>query len=307
MDLMERARGVLYGQCIGDNLGSQVEFESAAEIAAQYPDGVRDMAGGGPHGIHAGQLTDDTEMAADLIGSLVECGGFDAADVLRRYEAWVNGGAFDVGNTCGAALRWGRRDTDSQANGALMRISPLAVAYAGRPGEAAQFAREDAELTHPNAMTRAANAVYVGALSEVIAGAEPLPALRKWLAAEDLAQHLDHHAQDYSLGIWEEQPPESGAGWVLNALHATVYHVAQGTDFEEAMVQTIALGTDTDTNAAIVGAFLGGVVGAEGIPARWRTVIDSVEQPLAHNRPARYVPNVGKWAEGLVALSETGR
>lgn len=304
-DLLGRARGVLYGQCIGDNLGSQVEFMSRAEIAEEYPDGVREMLGGGPHEILAGQPTDDTEMAVDLIGSLVEMGGFDEADVRTRYEMWVSGGAFDVGNTCAAALRWNAPDADSQANGALMRVSPLAVAYSGRPEEAAEFARRDAELTHPNPMTKAANAVYVGALAEVLAGADAKESLRRWLQAEDLAQYLDFRALDrgYTLDNWEDEPPESGAGWVLNALHAVVYHVAQGTDFEEALVQTIALGQDTDTNAAIVGAFLGGIVGEDGIPARWRETVDSVEQPLAYNRPARYVPRVHEWARALTSLA----
>lgn len=233
-------------------------------------------------------------------------GRFDADDVLRRYHAWAASGPFDIGITCSSALRSGVKDGASQANGALMRVAPLAVAYAGQAEVAAMHARDDASLTHPNAMTRAANAVYAGALADVLGGADPLEALRRWLAAENLTQHLDDRARarDYSLESWEHEPPESGAGWVLNALHAVVYHVAAGTDFEEALVRTIALGGDTDTNAAIVGAFLGGVVGEDGIPARWRSVIDTVETPLANGRPERYVPRVSEWAEVLISLGE---
>lgn len=306
MELISRARGVLYGQVIGDNLGSQVEFDSPDKIAAAYPDGVREMEGGGPHAIIAGQPTDDTEMAVELIESLTVCGGFDAGDVLRRYQSWAMSEPYDIGFTCMSALRAGVKDDASQANGALMRVSPVAVAYAGQAAQAAKHARADAALTHPNPMTRAANAVYAGALAEVLAGADPLEALRRWLAAEDLAQYLDDRAVErgYSLENWESEPPADGAGWVLNALHAVVYHVAAGNDFEEALVQTIALGGDTDTNAAIVGAFLGGVVGDEGIPARWREVVDNVEAPLAHGRSDRYVPRVDEWAEDLTALAE---
>src|ERR1043166_3147719 len=46
---LERAQGALLGQVIGDSLGSQVEYKSAAEIARLFPRGVREPAGGGPY------------------------------------------------------------------------------------------------------------------------------------------------------------------------------------------------------------------------------------------------------------------
>ena len=39
-----RAMGCLLGQVVGDSLGSLVEFRSAKEIAASFPDGVSDLA-----------------------------------------------------------------------------------------------------------------------------------------------------------------------------------------------------------------------------------------------------------------------
>lgn len=307
MQLEQRARGVLYGLVIGDNLGALVEFAQPEDIAWQYPDGVREMRAGGVHKLVAGQGTDDTEMAVELLESLVERGGFDADDVLRRYTGWLESDPFDKGDTIRRALEDGDMDGKSQANGAMMRVSPLAIAYAGDAAAAQQFSRVDAALTHPNPMAAAANAVYVGALVDVLGGADPLEALRVRLGEEDLAQYLDDKARGrhYTLDNWEKEPPASGGGWVLNALHVVVYHVAQGTDFEEALVETIGLGGDTDTNAAIVGAFLGAVVGEEGIPERWRNTVDGVTT-LNHGRPERYIPRVAEWADALVALSKAG-
>lgn len=37
MSMTDRAQGVLYGQVIGDSLGSLVEFASPDTIAADYP------------------------------------------------------------------------------------------------------------------------------------------------------------------------------------------------------------------------------------------------------------------------------
>lgn len=302
MDIMSRARGVLYGQCIGDNLGALVEFYRPEEVAAEYPDGVREMRDGGHWGLKAGQATDDTEMAIELIEALRRAGGYEESEVLAGYKRWMDTDPFDAGFTCRTALERGEKDHESQANGALMRISPLAVAYAGNPAEAERFARADAALTHPHPMTVAANAVYAGALADVLGGADPLEALRTRLERENLDQHRDDAAiaRGDTTATWESQLPANGGGWVCTALNAVVYHVAQGTDFEEALVRTIALGGDTDTNAAIVGAFLGGVVGEQAIPQRWRDVIDAIQPPLTHNRPERYIPRPREWAAALL-------
>ena len=43
--ILDRAKGCLFGQVIGDNLGALVEFQTEEEIADAYPDGVRDLRG----------------------------------------------------------------------------------------------------------------------------------------------------------------------------------------------------------------------------------------------------------------------
>ena len=46
------------------------------------------MVGGGPFSLLPGQWTDDTSMALCLATSLLERGGFDAADQMQRYLRW---------------------------------------------------------------------------------------------------------------------------------------------------------------------------------------------------------------------------
>ena len=55
---------------------------------------------------------------------------------------------------------------------------------------------------------------------------------------------------------------------------------------------TITRGGDTDTNAAICGALFGAVVGASGIPKRWRDVVDRCRPGpgTLRPRPAEYWP-----------------
>ena len=141
--LLRRAQGCLLGQLAGDSLGSLVEFESAARIKARYPHGVRILADGGTFGTIAGQPTDDSELALALARSIVANGGYDRERVAQGYVRWYNSEPFDCGNTIGQAcgaptdfdLQSGRvaercawaASTTSQSNGALMRVSPLAI------------------------------------------------------------------------------------------------------------------------------------------------------------------------------------
>lgn len=244
---------------------------------------MRELTGGGPFHVIAGQPTDDSELALALARSLVRCGGYDEEDVRDAYRRWAASLPFDIGNTCASALIPPYMpNRDSKSNGALMRVSPLAVAYAGRPLEAAQFARTDAALTHPNSYTVDVNAAYTAALAAVIAGDNPTEAL---LAH---AGPLEAEVREFMAA-----PPESveeRIGFVRHAFHLTCYYAANPTSFEEDLVDTVGMGGDTDTNAAIVGAFLGGVHGIEAIPRRWRDVIDGYEAD-ATERPEAYAPH----------------
>lgn len=99
MDKVERYRGSLLGLAAGDALGAPVEFMPRGSFEP-----VEDIRSGGPHRVEAGQWTDDTSMALCLAESLIECGGFDPVDQLRRYLKWYREGylsskgyCFDIG------------------------------------------------------------------------------------------------------------------------------------------------------------------------------------------------------------------
>jgi len=48
IEMLERAQGCLLGQLAGDALASLVEFQTPEQIRREYPDGVRELANGGP-------------------------------------------------------------------------------------------------------------------------------------------------------------------------------------------------------------------------------------------------------------------
>lgn len=148
-EVLARAQGCLLGQLAGDALGSLVEFWEPEEIREVYPEGVRELADGGTWSTIAGQPTDDSEMALSLARMIVERDRYDPEEARQAYATWLDSGPFDCGSTVYSGLA-GRPNPDSQANGALMRISPLGIFGAYRePAQVAEWARQDAALTHP--------------------------------------------------------------------------------------------------------------------------------------------------------------
>ncbi|MDP1825208.1 MAG: ADP-ribosylglycohydrolase family protein [Archangium sp.] len=282
----ERASGALWGQAVGDALGTTVEFQDQLGIATRAPSAwPRELIGEGPFQLLPGQVTDDTELALCLARSLAKLGRYDGEDVAGAYARWRRSGPFDCGQATdqafGRSLDTGpglaermrqRASRKTQANGSLMRSSPLGIFGASLPREVlAQLARADSTLSHPDAVCQAACAVFVTTVAEAIStglgGSE--------LYARALAFAADSPVRDTLEAAAKELPVSDGEsqGWVRLALQHAFFHLAHSTDFEAALVQTVSMGGDTDTNAAIVGALLGATLGVEAIPKRWRQAV----------------------------------
>jgi len=264
LDPVSRAQGCLLGQVIGDNLGARVEGKTGAEIAQLYPDGVRELADGGPYHLVAGQPTDDSEMALVLARSILRERKYDRDKVLDAYRDWLTTRPVDVGQTTEQGLL-GLLTTGSESNGSLMRVSPLGIWAAGDPALAARTARDDSTLTHPNEVCVEACAGFAAAIAAGVAGAS-----RKEMAQTALA-HAKGLARDaIERGAGGEPPADffTHPGWVLVALQNAFYRLLNPS-LQVALIQTVSAGGDTDTNAAIAGALLGAACGREAIPPRW--------------------------------------
>jgi ADP-ribosylglycohydrolase len=288
VDVLDRARGALLGQLVGDALGTTVEFESAAAIAARYPGGLREIRGGGLFSVRPGQVTDDGELALALARCLVAVGRYDPDQVAAAYLAWCRSGPFDIGSTTkrafggrvqdgpGLARRLeARASTESQANGALMRVSPLAIfGWALPADELAALGAQDARLSHPHPHCQAANVVFTHAIARALRGAS-----RDTVYTETMAFAAARPALAWARDVLRAAgtaPPdefERKQGWVRIALQNAFYRLRHAPSVEDGLVATVAAGGDTDTNAAIAGALLGAVHGESGIPARWRDAV----------------------------------
>ena len=96
-------------------------------------------------------------------------------------------------------------------------------------------------------------------------------------------------------------------GWVLTAFRNVLWQLSHAQNLEEAVVNTVMRGGDTDTNAAICGALLGAVYGRDAIPAQWTECLLSCrpaagQQHVSRPRPECFWPvDAPELAEHLIS------
>ena len=247
------------------------------------------MTGGGPFGLKPGQWTDDTSMALCLAESLVERGGFDPGDQMKRYVRWwreghmsCTGRCFDIGNTVLTALyryeKTGVSDPWAAGNGSLMRLAPVPLYFAPDPEEAIRLSGESSRTTHGTEACVDACRYFGGLVVGAVRGAskEELlserysPSGGRW-ASGSLCDDIDAIARGSFRG--KEPPDIAGSGHVVRSLEAAFWAFDKAEDFREGCLLAANLGDDADTTAAIYGQVAGARYGIDGIPDRWRSLV----------------------------------
>lgn len=276
----ERYRGALLGLAAGDALGTTLEFTRPGTFAP-----LTDMVGGGPFGLPPGAWTDDTSVALCLAESLIERGGFDAADQMHRYVRWWRDGhlsstgfCFDIGNATRAALgRFletgdpysGSADPHSAGNGSLMRLAPVALACARQPEQALEYAALSSRTTHKAETAVDACRYYAALLVGALDGIE-----KNHLLAADFWSHGPLHPEIavVAAGSFKRrEPPEiRGSGYVVQSLEAALWAFHKTDSFAAGALAAVNLGDDADTTGAVYGQLAGACYGVESIPESWR-------------------------------------
>ena len=296
--MLERAQGCLLGQLAGDALGSLVEFQTPEQIQQEYPDGVRELADGGTWNTIAGQPTDDSEMALMLARMLAETGRYEREEARQAYIFWLDSKPFDCGYTVAGGLR-GRHNPDSQANGAMMRISPLGIFGANHElAQVAEWARQDAAITHIHPVCQQANALFAMAIAHAVRHGCDAQDLYGQIVAWARIMDVDASLLETVEGAAGRPPADyvSQGGWVLIAFRNALWQLLHADCLEQAIVDTVMRGGDTDTNAAIAGALLGAVWGRSAIPDQWTESVlncrpDRDRPDVFRPRPLRFWPN----------------
>lgn len=188
MDYLGAVHGGILGVCIGDALGVPVEFQSAERLEA---DPVTGMRAYGTYHQPAGTWSDDSSMTLALAASLGEKETVDPADIMARFLRWYKKGeyspggtCFDIGRTTARALTraasgvepelCGSTGPDSNGNGSLMRILPMAYILQAKYGgdvanaEALSLVHTVSGLTHRHPIAKSACGIYVSIAARLI-------------------------------------------------------------------------------------------------------------------------------------------
>jgi ADP-ribosylglycohydrolase len=309
----DRALGALIGASIGDAIGSFLEFQHdyaySSNPVLPTPERVREalrMPGNGPpHFLASGQVTDDQELALALASVLKghdPRAGLPREDVWKVFHAWIESGPFDVGVSTRAAFEPSRRtnarvNPKNESNGDLMRIAPLAV-WAAKLSDADIAKIVDAEtmLSHSSTTARIASATYAISLASLVRGEGPAAARRRAL---EFLKTVSNPVTARKIRGWivaEHDPSDENAmrsaGWLKHGFRLAFFHLKRGSTFRSGIRHTLLVGGDTDTNACIVGAFLGARDGFSKLPPLWkRRVLTANTNHGRHPRPLLYHPH----------------
>jgi ADP-ribosylglycohydrolase len=300
----DRRRGTLIGLAVGDALGAAVEFQSPGTFAP-----VTGYRNDGPHGLQAGEWTDDTSMALALADSMASA-GWDLNDQARRYVEWwktgkysVNGRCFDIGITTRSALSkfianknaLASGDTSERAsgNGSIMRLAPVPVGHAdlypNNIEELSRLADESSLPTHASEQCRSACRYLATMLTGLIQGEDRDTVLSSdWKGLRQLNDIKPLHPLIHEVAqgsFRQKQPPAiEGSGWVVKSLEAALWAFHNVGTFEEAVLRAVNLGDDADTTGAICGQLAGAFWGESNIPGTLRSGLarmDMLESALA--------------------------
>jgi ADP-ribosyl-[dinitrogen reductase] hydrolase len=278
--MADRYAGCLLGLACGDALGGPVEFRPRAEIARDYPGGVRDFVGGGWLRLAPGEITDDTQLTLALAQGLGPA-GLDMDRVAGAFVAWLRSNPKDVGITTRKALtnlangmRWDEAGEAVQrealpegvgGNGPVMRCAPIALRFRRDRAALVRASIDSARITHADPRCTWSTVAINQAIVHLLEGGTVRDAARA--AAEGIEERRVRETLRHAPTLTADTV--RGSGYVLATVSAALWCLVNRPSLEEAVVAAVGLGEDTDTTAAVTGALAGAAYGVSAIPTRW--------------------------------------
>jgi ADP-ribosylglycohydrolase len=162
-EIVDKIKGTIFGQAIGDALGLGTEFMDSAEIAQKYPNGIRDYIDiyqdSHRRRLLVGEWTDDTDMMLCIANAIIDDEAVNLTHIARNFKEWAEGEPMGIGlNTYKvlkigdyvdkpldvAKLIWTMSRKESAANGGVMRTSIVGLL----PNDIEKHAADICRLTH---------------------------------------------------------------------------------------------------------------------------------------------------------------
>lgn len=305
--ILDRIRGCLLGVAIGDALGAPFEHILPGESNQMLDniDGyIKDFH---PYWRYpAGSWTDDTGMTLATCRAFIKTATTNKTmeECFREaFEAWsTSQECRRPGKTVLYAAKFGESDVNSWANGALMRISPVAIySYLMELNihETSELAYKIARLTHGHPLATFPAVSCVQALCSILHDEEIVPEFSRSAlkcgetTLNDPAARMAFYYSDYEpkyKGPIKDLPATTGLWMWRNVIERCLglkpdrsfidptkrksLYWADLPEFENGILYTINNSFDRDTAGAVAGAILGTYWGESGIPNRWKERVE---------------------------------
>ncbi len=315
INLEDQIRGMLTGVALGDALGSPHEFDKLPYTGKlEHPARRRSRWRGTKYEV-VGQVTDDTEMTLTLANTIAN--GYSRDQAVLNYQQWANSKCPTMGTNTrhlfsgvktvkGYEKRFQTQPIgkinysgalESQANGSLMRASPLVVLPL-------EEALTDTKITNPSDVNLDATRIYWTMMRLLLEGKDPITVFS---SIKNLATSPETKKVIQQVESGEYRDITVKRGWVLHALYCALITITRYGDkfhsFGECMRWIITLEgdesrSDTDTNAAIAGGLIGCYLGyqrlskeqGEGGEGNIEIMMNADTTLGDHPRPDEYHP-----------------
>ncbi|MGX7102794.1 ADP-ribosylglycohydrolase family protein [Gemella sanguinis] len=288
-ELKEQTQALILGLAIGDALGVPVEFEKRNTFK------ITDMTGFGTYNQPVGTWSDDTSLTLVLLEHLSEKS--DLSNLMNKFKSYRNGyltpygECFDIGiATSNAIDRYiagipidgiGGKEEWDNGNGALMRISPLAILLKNEVDltKKIKTIEKYTKLTHAHPRSIVASILYIQLLIELLFKNNLKTSLKATkLLFENIfdishpyrKEYEEHFKEIFIDNFFDKKESEIlSTGYVVDTLKAVIWCLGNSNSFEGTVLKAVNLGDDTDTIGGITGTLAGIIYGLESIPNKW--------------------------------------
>ena len=282
---IDKLKGVIYGQAIGDALGLGTEFMTDEDIAKYYPHGLKhyDDIVRDRHRSRwrRGEWTDDTEMMLCIADGYIE-GNTALSDIAQRFKAWSKDNPRGIGEHTYKVLligdyvekpqevskvMWEISGRKTAGNGGVMRSSIVGLFTEN----VEEWAANICQLTHYDPRC-VGSCVIVSNIIHSLVFENTAPTYEQivdWGGKYDerIKEYIDlAHNEDIKVLNLQD---EKSMGYTLKTLAAALWAYWHATSFEDGLVSIVNAGGDADTNAAVACAILGAKFGFQKIPKEY--------------------------------------
>ena len=284
--IIDKVKGVLFGQAIGDALGLGTEFLTKGEVNRYYPNGLTDFDQI-IQDYHRkrwikGSWTDDTDMMLCIANAIIKDREIKLSTVARNFKDWFNGEPLGIGSHTSKVLSfkdytdapqkvseiiWKLSGERCAANGAIMRTSIVGL----WKDDTEKYATEICKLTHYDPRCVGSCAI-ISLLVNSFVYKNQMLSLKQLI---EIGEKYDDRIREYLVKASQYDCLEDlvlddfSMGYTLKTLAASIWCLFHCNSFEEGLLAVVNVGGDADTNAAVACSLLGAKYGYSAIPQKY--------------------------------------